>query len=86
MRQKDLGDAIGSLREAVKLNPSETLFHRELGEALFESGKRASAGKEFDQALALDPKDPAGYFWRAKLLASGGRAQQAIESLKTLSS
>lgn len=81
LREKNARGAADSLEEAVRLDPGSALFHRELGEALFDSGKPAAAGKEFDQALALDPKDAEGYFWRAKLLASQGSDRQAVASL-----
>ncbi|MGH9449112.1 MAG: tetratricopeptide repeat protein [Terriglobia bacterium] len=83
LKQKDFKSSLDHLRRAVSLSPGEALFHRELGEALFQSGDSAAAIKELDAALSLNPEDAESYFWRARLRASEGAEQQAITDLNT---
>jgi tetratricopeptide (TPR) repeat protein len=83
VKQKDFNGALTDIERAVSTDPGEAIFHRELGEAMFQAGKPAGAGKELDTALRLNPKDAEGYYWQAKLLASEGAKQRAIAELNT---
>jgi predicted Zn-dependent protease len=44
----------------------------------------ALAGKQFDLALHGDPRDAAGYYWRAKSLHAQGEKEKAIADLNTV--
>jgi DnaJ family protein C protein 3 len=66
------------------LDPENPLFHRQLGIALYDSGKAALAGEQFEIALRGNPKDAAGYYWRAKSLQSQGEKEKAIGDLNTV--
>jgi len=70
--------------KAVDLAPDNPLFHRQLGIALYDSGKTALASEQFDVALRGNPKDAAGYYWRAKSLQARGEKDKAIADLNTV--
>jgi len=53
--QKDWTRAIASLRTAVKLEPSESRFHNNLGMVLASSGSYDEAWKEFREAVGPGP-------------------------------
>jgi tetratricopeptide (TPR) repeat protein len=69
---------------AVDLDPENPLFHRQLGIALYDNGKAAFAVGQFDIALRGNPKDAAGYYWRAKSLQAQGQKEKAIGDLNTV--
>ena len=70
----DLGrykDSARAYRRAVDLSPQTAVFWSSMGEALVMADERdpmpAEAGKAFEKAVALDPKDPrARYFLAVK--------------------
>jgi len=84
LKEKHFEAARIDLAKAVDLAPDNPLFHRQLGIALYDGGKAALAGEQFDFALHVNPKDAAGYFWRAKSLQARGDREQAIADLKTV--
>ena len=65
----------------VDMAPDNPLLHRELGVALYDAGKAALAGEQFDFALRRDPKDAVAYFWRARALEAQGEKEKAIADL-----
>ena len=70
--------------KAIHLDPDNPLFHRQLGIALFSGGKAALAVEQFDLAVRGNPKDAAGYYWRAKSLQARGEKEKAIADLNTV--
>jgi tetratricopeptide (TPR) repeat protein len=84
LKEKHVEGARSDFSRAVELAPDSSLFHRELGIALYDSGKASPAIKQFDIALRLDPKDAEGYFWRAKSKESLGEKENAIADLNTV--
>ena len=69
-------EAVRQLRRATELSPQLPSHRVELGFALLADGRRDAAKREFEQALALPPRekyDP----------ASKRRARDALEKLKT---
>lgn len=59
-RQNNNGGAIANYREAIKLNPNLPGLHTELGDILFHSDDpnlQSQAAAEFQQALAVNPRD-----------------------------
>lgn len=64
-QQAAAAEQIKVLRQKVTDNPSDAVAHRELAQALLNSGNIADAVKEFDTAAQLNPAD-------AESLAYGG--------------
>lgn len=64
-QQAAAAEQIETLRQKVTDNPSDAVAHRQLAQALLNSGNIAEAVKEFDTAAQLDPAD-------AESLAYGG--------------
>jgi tetratricopeptide (TPR) repeat protein len=84
LKEKHFEGARIDFARAVDLIPEDPLFHRELGIALYDSGKAALASEQFDFALRGNPKDAEGYFWRAKSLQARGEKEKAIADLNTV--
>ena len=79
--EKHYQDATIDFTKAVDLAPDNPFYHRQLGIALYDSGKMALAGEQFDLAVQSDPKDAAGYYWRAKSFQAQGEKEKAITDL-----
>ncbi len=84
LKEKHFEGARSDFSKAVELAPDSSLFHRQLGIALYDGGKAGPANKQFDIALRLDPKDAEGYFWRAKSMEALGEKEKAISDLNTV--
>ena len=84
LNEKRFESARIDFAKAVDLTPDNPLLHRQLGIALFNSGKVALAGEQFDRALHGDPKDAVGCCWRAKSLQALGKKDKAIADLNTV--
>ena len=81
--EKHYEDARIDFSKAVDLAPETPFYHRQLGIALYDSGKVALASQQFDVALHGDPRDATGYYWRAKALQAQGKKEKAIADLNT---
>jgi tetratricopeptide (TPR) repeat protein len=81
IKEKHYEDARIDFSKAVDLAPETPFYHRQLGIALYDSGKVALASQQFDLALQGDPKDATGYYWRAKSLQAQGEKEKAIADL-----
>jgi tetratricopeptide (TPR) repeat protein len=84
LKQMHFEAARMDMAKAVEGAPDNPLFHRELGIALYDSGKAALASEQFDFALRGNPKDAELYFWRAKSLQARGEKEKAIADLNTV--
>ena len=84
INEKHYQDATIDFTKAVDLAPDNPFYHRQLGIALYDRGKVALAGEQFDLALQRDPKDAAGYYWRAKSLQAQGEKDKAIADLNAV--
>ena len=88
--------AIDAYSKAIKLSPSNAVFHKNLGSAWLARGDVAKALEAWGEAIRLDPVSldnaavsvPAGgvsvarqYYFYAKLLASRGELEKALEYL-----
>jgi tetratricopeptide (TPR) repeat protein len=60
-RQHDTGKAVDLLKKNIESNPGEIIWNLELGNTLAEGGKLDDAVLEFQKAVDLKPRDPAGY-------------------------
>lgn len=81
-----LNDHLGAqtaLRRATALDPTISLYHRELAKALMEAGNLEESRVELDRALSLKPGDPQIYFVQAQVMERQGDRLQAISALKT---
>jgi len=84
INEKHYQDAAIDFTKAVDLAPDNAFYHRQLGIALYDSGKMALAGEQFDLAVQDDSKDAAGYYWRAKSLQAQGEKEKAIADLNVV--
>jgi tetratricopeptide (TPR) repeat protein len=84
INEKHYQDATIDFTKAVDLAPDNPFYHRQLGIALYDSGKAALAGEQFDLALQGNPRDATGYYWRAKSLQSRGEKEKAIADLNAV--
>ncbi|MGH9714180.1 MAG: DUF1570 domain-containing protein [Candidatus Acidiferrales bacterium] len=66
-----LGDAIISLQDAVRLDPSFALAYRNLALAQFFKGERVDALVSATKAIELDPENGLAHYLRAYLSVSG---------------
>jgi tetratricopeptide (TPR) repeat protein len=84
LNEQHYEDATKQFAKAVDLAPDIPLYHRQLGIALYNSGKAALADQQFDFALQGNPKDAVGYYWRAKSHRSQGEKEKAIADLNSV--
>jgi len=56
-REGRTGEAIGELREAVRLDPGSAAAHAGLGVALARAGRFDEAIAQLSEALRIDPRD-----------------------------
>lgn len=56
MNERNMGDALRELSEAVRLNPDDPAYHNTLGLAYFARDMRTEAIREMEKAIALSPK------------------------------
>jgi Flp pilus assembly protein TadD len=69
-------EALRSLREAIRLNPTNVSAHYELGKALAKRKQQTEAVAEFQKAIELDPQLDTAYFQLGRIyLAAGDRAK-----------
>jgi tetratricopeptide (TPR) repeat protein len=96
--QGNLKKAQKYFKKAISLESDEASFHMNMGSVLLERKKREKAMAEWRKALAIDPKILTGSssvslvgntsstmerrYFMARLLASSGRVDPAIENLK----
>jgi tetratricopeptide (TPR) repeat protein len=96
--QRNLKKAEKYFKKAISLKGDEASFHMNLGSVHMERKKSKKALEEWRKALALDPNILSGTgsvslvglttstmerrYFMARLLASSGKVDQAIESLK----
>jgi tetratricopeptide (TPR) repeat protein len=81
-KQKNRGDAIRSLREAIRLKPAYWEARSQLGVELALDGKFSEAQMHFEEALRLRPDDPEGHLNLGIALARQERFDEAIGHLE----
>jgi protein O-mannosyl-transferase len=77
-RQHRPTEAIPHLMEAIRVQPSFTGAHAELGDALNAAGRTAEAQLEYEAALRLDDGLPEIHNNVGAILASAGKIEQAL--------
>lgn len=74
----DYFDAVATMTEAVKLDPSQGRYHRVLATWLAENPSCAEAAQEhFELAITLDPGDREAHVGLARLLEQEGQSDRA---------
>jgi tetratricopeptide (TPR) repeat protein len=81
-------EAIGSLNEAVRLDPENGKYHRLLGKLLAQNPSCTKASQQhFQKAIEINPKDTSAYLGLAELFEEAGledRARKVYEKVTTI--
>ena len=84
----DYFDAVATMSEAVRLDPSKSKYHRVLGLWLAENPSCTEAAQEhFELAIVLDPKDREAHEGLARLFEQEGlqdKAKKLLDKIATL--
>jgi len=80
--QQDYDCSLEAFQDALKLKPSSTRTHVNLGNLYASTGKTDSAEKEFRKALVLAPSDQQANYNLALLLLAKGKPAAAIPFLQ----
>jgi len=84
LEAKDYGRAAGFAGDARKQHPTEPVFPRLQGRALFDSGDRSGGISVLEAAAKQFPKDTATMFALADVYADAGRGNDAERLLRQL--
>jgi tetratricopeptide (TPR) repeat protein len=84
LQAKEYGRAAGFAGDARKQHPTEAVFPRLQGRALFDSGDRSGGISVLEAAVKQFPKDSATMFALADIYADAGRATDAERTLRQL--
>jgi tetratricopeptide (TPR) repeat protein len=68
MRNGSLSEALNLLHQAEDADHSLAALHEALGYYHYLRSDNENADKEFDQAISLDPKNAASYYYKAEIL------------------
>lgn len=82
IHQGELAEGRQELQMAVHLEPTVSLYRSYLGKAFFEEEREGLALHEYQQAIALDPKDPTPYLYQAFAKLSTHRPIDALEDIQ----
>jgi tetratricopeptide (TPR) repeat protein len=72
-------EAIGHLREALRIDPRSVAAHIDLGLALHDNGRREEAIDHYQQALGIDARSVAAHIDLGVALYHQGRLEEAID-------
>ena len=70
-------EAVAECREAIRLDPDDSVAYSFLGEILAEKGELAEALQTYGESLRLDPDDARILCWYADALNDLGRIDEA---------
>jgi tetratricopeptide (TPR) repeat protein len=84
LEAKEYGRAAGFAGDARKQHPTEPVFPRLQGRALFDSGDRSGGIAVLESAVKMFPKDSATMFALADVYADAGRGADAERMLRQL--
>jgi tetratricopeptide (TPR) repeat protein len=76
-------EALAAWRDAVRLDPGNVIAHRNLGRALWITGKNEDAVTQYQQALAGAPEDHQLYVEIGNLLAEMGAQERRIKVIES---
>lgn len=80
----DMRGSIALLREAIKLDPTNAVAHRSLGDLLLQSGARREAIDEYSAATRISSGDTAAWRALASVQFAEGLYNEAAESFRRL--
>jgi adenylate cyclase len=80
---EELDRALASARQALQLDESDSRCHRILGAIYTELRQHDRAVLHSDRSIALNPNDALAAVYRAGLLRHIGRAQEAVDWIRT---
>ena len=81
LQEGKLEDAIASYCHAIELNPANSWFHQQLGEALAKLGRWDEAVTAFRCAIELNPEFSWSYHHLGDALAQQHKWEQAVDAL-----
>lgn len=81
LQEGKLEDAIASYCRAIELNPANSWFHQQLGEALAKLGRWDEAVTAFRCAIELNPEFSWSYHHLGDALAQQHKWEQAVDAL-----
>ena len=76
-------EALAAWREAVRLDPSNTIARRNLGRALWVTDKKEEAANQYQQAIAAAPEDYQLYVEIGNLFAEMGAQDRRVKVLES---
>ncbi len=71
-------EAARALKRQIELDPLAGVFFLERGRAAFDEGRREDARNDFEQAILIEPENPAGYQYLGNLLVTQRRFREAL--------
>src|SRR5271157_1617733 len=80
LKESRPADAVGPLREAALLQPSNSIIQHDLGLALLEIGHAADAISAFHRAIATSPRYTDAYFRMGIALEKLGDLRGAVRA------
>lgn len=75
-------EAVSVLTEAVRISPSSSSSHYELGRAQFALGNLEDAQTELQKAIKLDPQNSSVHYLLGRVLSRMGKADEAAAEFK----
>ena len=82
IRQNEFAKALAVLSALIPNEPSEALFHRDLGIIFANDGRAADAIRELTAAIEADPEDPQPHAQLAKLYQATNQRSEAEGELQ----
>lgn len=82
-RNRVWNNRIGFWSDAASKSPNKSRVHRQLGQALFDSGRKTAGTEEFRAAVRLSPRNVHSRVILGKALLVQGRFDEAAEELLT---
>jgi tetratricopeptide (TPR) repeat protein len=82
IREGNLEQGRKEIEIAANLDPSNSLLRSYLGKAYYEEKRDPLAVIQYDQAKALDPKDPTPYLYQAILEQTTNRPVEALHDIQ----
>jgi DNA-binding winged helix-turn-helix (wHTH) protein/predicted Zn-dependent protease len=84
LSRRRFGEAIETLRAAIRLDPCSPWLQARLGWALYLAGETAASIRQAEQALAMFPEHEGSSIYGASILACNGQAARAEELARKL--
>ncbi|MBX7137832.1 MAG: FecR domain-containing protein [Oligoflexia bacterium] len=82
VNQGDLAGGRLEIQKAAALDPNVAIYRSYLGKAFFEEEREGQALNEYELAIALDPRDPTPFLYRAYSNLSANDPISALEDVE----